>query len=233
MAHAEVLAMEATYKTVANEIKGGLSIIAPRSGVVSAIYKKTGEIVDPAMPIAVITGYGSGELMVRMRIPNNIRRPKVGEILSVVRPGFPMDVRKVKMTGIGASLDETGSFMADAVILERVDWPVSASVRVIAPQTSNAPVIRLSAVMWNEDSKPYVWSVSEAGRIFSKKISMGRSFGNFIEIYEGLENGERYILSPLPDMKEDMLIGEIAPKVEKTDSSAAPAGHEHSEGMEM
>ena len=233
MAHAEVKAMEVSFDTVSNEIMGGQSIIAPRAGIVSAIYKKAGDLVDPGMPIAVISGYGNGSIIVRMRIPNNILKPKVGEILSVVRPGFPMDIRKVKMIGIGAALDDTGSFMADAALLNSIDWPVSASVRVIAPKNSSAPVIKLSSVWWNEEGAPQVWAVSEAGRIFSKKISVGRTFGSFIEIYDGLANGDRYIISPTPNIREDMLLADILPKEKNEVHPAESGGHIMPDGTEM
>ncbi len=228
MAHAEVKAMEASYNTVANEITNGLYIIAPRAGIVSAIYKKVGDLVDPGMPVAVIAGHDNSGLIVRMSIPNNIRKPAVGEMLFAVRPGFPTDIRRVKITGIGISLDEMGSYMADATLIDRADWPIGASVRVIAPQNSSAPVIKLSSVWWNEEGAPNVWGVSEAGRIFSKKIIIGRTLGTLIEVYEGIKNGDRYIMNPAPDIREDMLLDDIVPK-----DNNAPAKSGGMGGMEM
>ncbi len=132
MAHVEAVAVEAAYKTVSGEITSSVYIYAPRAGSMSAIYKKVGDLVTPDMPIAVIASNSKNNLIVRMRIPSNIRKPLVGDIVSVVRPGFPKDSHKAKMLGVGISLDETGSYMADALILDYVDWPVEASVRVIA-----------------------------------------------------------------------------------------------------
>ncbi len=228
MAHAEVKAMEASYNTVANEITNGLYIIAPRAGIVSAIYKKVGDLVDPGMPVAVIAGHDNSGLIVRMSIPNNIRKPAVGEMLFAVRPGFPTDIRRVKITGIGISLDEMGSYMADATLIDRADWPVGASVRVIAPQNSSAPVIKLSSVWWNEEGAPNVWGVSEAGRIFSKKIIIGRTLGTLIEVYEGIKNGDRYIMNPALDIREDMLLDDIVPKDDNAPAKSGGMG-----GMEM
>ncbi len=228
MAHAEVKAMEASYNTVANEITNGLYIIAPRAGIVSAIYKKVGDLVDPGMPVAVIAGHDNSGLIVRMSIPNNIRKPAVGEMLFAVRPGFPTDIRRVKITGIGISLDEMGSYMADATLIDRADWPIGASVRVIAPQNSSAPVIKLSSVWWNEEGAPNVWGVSEAGRIFSKKIIIGRTLGTLIEVYEGIKNGDRYIMNPALDIREDMLLDDIVPKDDNAPAKSGGMG-----GMEM
>jgi multidrug efflux pump subunit AcrA (membrane-fusion protein) len=233
MAQAEVGAMEVSYRTVANQITGGLLITAPRAGSVSAIYKKVGDLVDPGMPIAVIAGHGNDDFIVRMRIPNNARKPSVGETLSVVRPGFPQDVRKVKVTGIGISLDETGSYMGDATFVDHADWPVGGSVRVIVPQNSNAPTVKLSSIWWSEDAKPHLWGVSEAGRIFARKITIGRTLGAVVEAYDGIKNGDRYIVNPTPDIHEDALLDDIAPKNGSAGGPARSGGHDAMEGMEM
>lgn len=237
MAHAEVLAMEASYKTIANEITGGLYVVAPRAGVVSAIYKKVGDLVDPGMPIAVIAGQNKNNLVVRITIPNNVRRPVINEILSVVRPGFPMNIHKVKITGIGGSLDEMGAYMADAVFMDGVDWPVGSSVRIISSENSNSPIIKLSAIWWGEDGAPYIWEISSAGRIFSRKITIGRTLGTAagtsVEIYEGIKNGDRYIISPTKDIQENMLIDEIVSKEVSADGSAKSGESDSMAGMGM
>ena len=210
---AELASKEVAYSTVSSAIKGGYTITAPRSGVISSVLKKPGEFVGPGMPVAVITGGGNAQQLVRIRIPSNIRKPMVGETLSVFRPGFPTDARTARLLGVGSSLDETGSYMADAVFSQPSDWPVSASVRVIALETPSTITIKLSSILWGGNGEPYVWAVSDAGRVFAKKLTLGRTLGAQIEVYVGLRNGDRYIVTPTPDMKEDMLVDDIsAPK---------------------
>ncbi|MEK7604265.1 MAG: hypothetical protein AAB442_00475 [Patescibacteria group bacterium] len=206
MAQVDAQAAAAAYKTVSNEITGGAYIYAPRSGSVSAIYKKVGDLVGPEMSVAVVAGHGTSGLLVRMRIPSNIRKPAVGDSVSVVRPGFPTDVRKAKMLGVGISLDETGSYMADALLLDPVDWPVEASVRVIASSNTNTPTVPLSSVWWDEAGISHVWRVSDADRLFRTEVVLGRTLGTSIEVYRGLKNGDRYILRPSSDMQEDMVL---------------------------
>ncbi|MFA5841734.1 MAG: hypothetical protein WC835_02105 [Candidatus Paceibacterota bacterium] len=233
MAHAEEDAAEASYNTVSGAINGGSYIVSPRNGTVSAIYKKVGELVDPTMPIAVVAGYGSDNLTIRMSIPNNIRKPLRGDLLSVVRPGFPREVHKVKITGVGTSLDETGSYMADAVILDHVDWPAGASVRVIPSENSITPVIKLSSILWNEADGHYMFGVSEAGRIFKRKITIGRTLGSSVEVYSGIKNGDRYLVSPEEDFKENMLLENVLPKDSEGSSSAGSSEKKPMGGMEM
>ncbi|MDO8572595.1 MAG: hypothetical protein Q7S11_02365 [bacterium] len=235
MSRAEVKAAEASYATVERSINGGLFIPAPRSGVISTITKKVGEFVGPGMPVASLNTGNIGERFVRFSIPSNVKLPKIGSTLSVVRPGFSQDIQNVKVFGIGTSLDTTGAYMADATFLTPVDWPVNASVRVIAPQSSRDPIIEISSVWWSEEGVPHVWGVSEGGRIFAKKIIIGRTLGASIEVYEGLKNGDRYIISPTADIYEGVLLDDtIKDPVSKDGAATFPAksgGHENMPGM--
>lgn len=225
MAHAEASAAEAAYKTVSGEITGGTYIRAPRSGFVSAIYKKVGDLVDPTMSVAVIAGYGSDNLIVRMHIPSNVRKPKVGDVVSVVRPGFPKDAHTAKVAGVGISLDSVGSYMADATLTDHVDWPVEAAVRVVASEDSSAPIIKFSAIWWSETGIPHVWGVSDIGRIYAKKVVLGRTFGSSVEVYGGLKNGDKYVLSPTADMQEDTLLQNKEPgRVQEGNSTKSSDG---------
>ncbi|MFZ2983673.1 MAG: hypothetical protein WA053_01175 [Minisyncoccia bacterium] len=208
MAISSAEAAQTAYRTVAAQVNGGTAIVATRSGTVSAIYKKVGDLVGPEMPIATLSGYSSQGLTVRMHIPSTVQRPAVGDVLSVMRPGFPSDVQKVKLIGVGTSLDDTGSYMADALLIGSTNWPVSASVRVLAPKESGMTV-QSSAVMWGEGGVPQVWAISSGGRIFAKKITVGRTLGEVTEVYGGLENGDRYIAKAIPDIHEDMLLDNL------------------------
>jgi multidrug efflux pump subunit AcrA (membrane-fusion protein) len=233
MAHAEVAAKEASYGTVANQIKDGLYIIAPRGGTVSAIYKNVGDLVDPAMKIAAIAGGNANNLLVRMRIPNNIRKPSVGESVHVTRPGFPADMRIATITGVGAVLDEDGSYMADATLTEKTDWSAGASVRVIPPQNMETPLIQFSAVWWSKTGLPHIWGVSEAGRIFARKITIGRTIGSSVEVYDGIKNGDSYIVTTTPAIAEDMLLSDVPHENVGADSSDTPKEKKPMGGMEM
>lgn len=233
MAHATVKANEASYNTVANQIKGGVYVIAPRGGTVSAIYKNVGDLVDPTMKIATVAGSDRKNLIVRMRIPNNIRKPSVGELVSVVRPGFSADKKMATILGVGAVLDENGSYMADATLTEKADWSAGVSVRVIPPQSLETPMIKFSAVWWSKTGLPHIWGVSEAGRIFARKITIGRTIGDSVEVYDGIKNGDSYIVTPTPLVAEDMLINDVLRENIEADSQDVPKEEKPMGGMEM
>lgn len=239
MAEGDVLAKEASYRTVQGATEGGIRVVAPKSGTVSSILKKPGEFVMPGTPVAVITGTTDDAIFVRMRLPSNIRLPQVGAILSVVRTGFSQDAYQAKLIGIGSALDETGSVMADAMLLESTDWPVGASVRVFAGAEMANITIKPTALWWDAQGKPNVWAVSPLGRVYAKQLSLGRTVGEEVEVSSGLSQGERYIAKPRADITEDMLLSDIsAPKrggntPEAGGVSNPHAGHAGMEGMEM
>ncbi len=236
MSEGDVIAKETAYASARSSITLGYSIVAPNSGVVSSIMKKPGEFVGPGMPVATVTAKGNDRVLVRMSIPNNIQKPEVGEALSIIRPGFGTDIQTVRLVGIGSSLDD-GSYMADAVFTEETKWPIGASVRVLAPISSSPVSIKYASVFWSEGGTPTIWALSEADRIFAKKITIGRTLGTLIEVYAGLEDGDRYIANPTLDIKEDMLLGDLiktsTPNQSDSSVPAKSGGDKDMGGMEM
>ena len=105
------------------------------------------------------------------------------------------------------------------------------------PVNSNVSVVKLSAVWKSESGVPNVWVVSPAGRIFSKEITVGRTLGASVEVYEGIKKGDRYISSPTPEIRENTLLEDLVKVPEQidsaTDSSAKSGGHDSMGGMEM
>lgn len=216
----EVKAAEVSYATVAGSINGGLTIMAPKSGVVAGIYKKPGDFVGPGMAVAVINSSDNRANFVRFRIPNNSPLPKVGDQLMMIRPSFPNEMKTLKLLGISSVLDSSGNYVADAKFMEATDWPIHVSVRVMPVRPlSSGIAINFSAIQFNENGESYVWLVTEEGRIRQQAVNTGKTVGNSIEILQGLTTGSRYLSQPAGKLKAGMLIGEIkkdsAPKETK------------------
>ena len=235
MAEGDVLAKETAYQTVQSAAGGTSAISAPKSGTVSSIMKNVGEFVGPGIPVAVVTGGSEREYIVRFRMPSTVRTPTIGQEFFVTRSGFPQVMPRAQLIGIGNALDETGSVMADALLLEPVDWPVGVSLRVLLPASSATLDLPLSSVWWGSEGGANVWAVSPAGRVYAQKVTLGRTLGEKVEIYSGLLRGDRYIVKPNSEIAENMLIDDIpSPKVDDDGVVTAPkTGHEGMPGMEM
>lgn len=234
IAKGEAAAKEAAYKTVNNAVSGGNFIVSPRGGIVSTILKKPGEFVSPGVPVAIITSETKNERSVRLSVPITAQKPSIGALLRIVRPGFPADVRTARLIGIGSAVDTMGSYMADAVFIEVNEWSVGGSVRVLREENNKTVTLPLSSIMWDEHGMPYVWGVSSADRLYAKKLKLGRTLGTSVEVYEGLANGDRYIVTPVQLMHEDALLSELT-SARDADTKAATGSMDgmNMEGMDM
>jgi len=231
LARAEAAGAGIAYYTISNALTGGLGITAPRSGIVSIIMKKNGDFVNPGTAVASINSGNGEDRIVRFRIPGNITPPKAGDTLMVVRPGFPKDGKKIKLAGIGVSLDGNGSYLADADFTEAVDWPVHASVRVLPSDVQGGQVlVSLSAVWWDDGGRATVWLVTEESRIRPQEVKTGRTLGDKIEILEGLSQGSRIVSKATDDLKVGRQLDQIVTTETKPEESEGDGhGHAHAE----
>ncbi len=236
LANAEVIAKQASYNSVVGGLTGGLEIVATRSGTISTIAKRVGEFVRPEDTLASINGTSNKEKLIRFRIPSNAIAPKSGDMLTVVRPGFLDTKIKIKVIGVGVSLDTNGSYMADAQFTEPTDWPVHASVRVIPSNTgATTAVVPFTAIFWSDEGETRVWTVTAENKLLSKEITAGRTFGDTVEITTGLIDGDRIVTRPISDMKDGMQVKatdnatpQIVPSEKKTEvqDESQPHGHD-------
>lgn len=230
-----VEAAGASYKTVSDSIKGGLSIISPADGVISSVMKKTGDFVEPGMAIASLNTGRKEDRFIRFYIPSNLAMLEPGTELTIMRPGFANDAKKIKLIGTGTALNDNGSYVADAKFIDQIDWPVRASVRVLPPLgfVSNISVA-LAAVWWDDKAQANVWLVTEENRIRPQQIKIGRTLGDRLEIMEGLQLGNQYVLKALPELITGQKLTDIKIEDEKnpgdgTESDDKQPAHGHDE----
>lgn len=229
LARADADAARVAYGTIAGALTGGLNITSPRAGIVSTILKKNGDFVSPGVAVASINSGNTNDRIVRFKIPGNAIPPLSGNELTVIRPGFPKDGKKIKVVGIGASLDGNGSFLADADFVEPVDWPVHGSVRVLATANNNSNLVSLSAVWWNEQGQSNVWLITEENRIRPQEVKTGRTLGDKIEILDGLQVGSNIVTNASPDLKTGTQLNKPAEKAPATEPAGDGHGHTHDE----
>ncbi len=229
IAKGEAQAAGAAYATVSGAINGGLNITAPRAGIVSIIGKQTGEFVKPDSVVASINSGNSKDYIIRFRVPGNGVPPKTGDELSVVRPGFPKDAKKVKIAGIGVSLDGNGSYFVDADLLDQVDWPVHASVRVLAQTGGEANnLTSLSAVWWDADNHANVWIVDNNNSLRPQEVKTGRTLGDKIEILEGISKGDRIVSNATSELKSGTKVNQTVETPNESGSQIQDESQPHS-----
>jgi len=225
VAEADYEAAKAAYDAASGAITGGTAIIAPKSGNVSAILGQIGEFVSPGKTVASISSGIYTNKLVRFRIPSNVEVPKKGDTVKVIRPGFAKDVRTATIVGVGTALDGNGAFMADARVQGELEWPAHLSVRIVPEKrTSQTIAVPFDAVFWDEVNHPHVWMVKERGLVASQAVKTGRTFGDAVEILEGLTLGDTYIAQATENITEGMRIEDAAITEEP---AVAPEGDGH------
>ncbi len=229
-ARADLEAAGTSYRAISGAITGGTAIVAPKSGYVSSIMSQIGEFAEPGKAVASISSRVQTNKIVRFRIPSNVEVPKKGDVVKIIRPGFSKDVKIARITGVGTALDGNGAFMADARIEGAVEWPAHLSVRVVpAKQTSQTIAVPFDAVFWNEANQPRVWLVTEGGIINARAVRTGRTFGDAVEILDGLAFGDTYLSQPNDTVAEGMRIEEVSVPAETAKPKGDQHGHEHAE----
>lgn len=206
LADAEVAGAEAAYNTIATGVGG--TMLATQSGIISAIYKKVGDYVTTDSKVATTSSKNIHDRFVRFRIPVDMQLPKKNDIVTIERPGFLLQPNKAKIIGVGLALDDNGSYQADAEFIESVDWPVNSSVRVIFSAVSNFVLAPLTAIWWDDEGTSKVWLIDDEGGIKSRTAELGRAIGDRIEIKKGLNEGDKFISTALPNLTDGLIVSE-------------------------
>lgn len=205
----KVTAAQASYDTVSASINGGLAVVSPIDGIISSVMKKNGDFVEPGMAIASVNNGRKTDRFVRFKIPSNIRQPEPGTELVIARPGFPNEMKRVKLIGVGTALNMGGSYMADAKFVDSVDWPVNVSVRVMRNDQTNSSTIfvKASALDWG-DAGASVWIIKANNTITKQAIKTGRTLGENVEVYGGLKLDDKYVGKIVTGLEEGLLVKE-------------------------
>ncbi len=220
-------AAQAAYDAINDAVGSDVSIVAPQSGAVSALFKSPGEFVEPGSAVASVNA-GSAKT-IRFRIPGNVTAPKAGDTLTALRPGFAKDVKRITVTGVGEALDRDGSRLADASFTEPVDWPVHASARVTAGpgQAGAPPLVSLTAIWFDDQGRANVWLVDDDDRIKAKPVKTGRTLGDKVELLEGGKAGSRIVSVADPAFRSGLKLPKAAKAPKDTSEQPAGDGHDH------
>lgn len=234
----DVVAAEQSYATFLSELSTQV-IRAERSGIVSGLFKKTGDYVMPQDIIASVSQENKDDSFVRFRVPSDSPRPEIGGEVTVIRPGFPFDRKMAIVSGVGGSVGSQGFFIAEAEFVESVDWPANALVRVMPSAKDDAVFIPFTAITRSQDGASSIVVLSPEGSATLRPVKTGKAVGDSVEVIEGLEVGEKYLsrkiakdileklLSEGTKGVEGMVIQESAPQAgEKSEGHADEMGHE-------
>jgi len=114
---------------------------------------------------------------------------------------------------ISSSTGNVAYYTATAAL--EVDDPdvlpgMQATVSITQQETQDAVILKVDAISFDQTNQAYVWMKNDAGELEQKAITTGVSNGNYIEITEGLSDGDEvYAESKAEETASTGLLGSL------------------------
>lgn len=171
-------------------------ILAPLSGTIMKSYVSEGQYVkegDKLFEIADFTKMWFTFVAYEQDLP----LIQVGQIVTLKAPALPGEELKARVSAISPILDEQTRSARIRVVLEnparRIKCNIFAAgtVEITAPEVLTIP---RSAVLW-AGAQPRVYVERASGAYEQRKVKLGSVGDACWEVREGLQEGERVVLS--------------------------------------
>jgi membrane fusion protein, heavy metal efflux system len=174
-----------------------LPVLAPRSGVILDVSGATGEYSksldapDPLCTVADIsTVWALGDIY-----ENDLAAAKPGQAAIVTLSAYPDQPLSGRVSIVSDAVDPATRTLHVRITLanpgERIKPQMFGSIR-LTRSVAQAILAPASAVV-REGNDAYVFVAKDQGRYERRSVTLGRPFGNSIEIAKGLNAGEKIV----------------------------------------
>lgn len=174
------------------------NITAPFRGVVTNLFVEDGDMANPGMPLVAIEAPGKYE--VTALVPESD--------IAQIKSGIPVDVTikslgatvKGEVTEVSTSAKNTGGQYLVKAVLDKTDAKILSGMfatvqfPVEAKTKSSLVLIPKSAIVERGQLKG-VYTVSSQNTAILRWVTVGKMFGDDVQILSGLDIDEPYILS--------------------------------------
>lgn len=188
--------------------KSAVEIIAPISGVVTAVNMNVGDVANPGMPIATIAniksmkaifGVGEGEI-------GNFATGQVVDVYSDQKPDL---IQKGKVIQISKSADITSrSFEVKALFANAKDnwFKPGMFCRVTTTLKSQKNCITVpNAAITNAEKGAFLFVIVD-GKASLRNVQTGLTDGKITEISSGVKDGETVVTVGMNNLKEGKIV---------------------------
>jgi RND family efflux transporter MFP subunit len=183
----------------------GLTLRAPRSGIVDGLTAQPGDILAPGTVVARVADISAWQVRLGVE-PDDVGRVQVGQ--SVELSGLT-GARSTSGTirYVDQRLDPT-SRVASAIVMGQggLDLPVGTGVRgrIIVGTHEHAVAVPRAAVLY-EDEHPYVFVVAQ-GKAQRRDVEIGLEDDKDIELMKGVRPGEPVVVLGNNELTDGMAI---------------------------
>lgn len=225
-AQARLASTEANVQRL-NQLLNFKRLLAPTDGVITRRNVDTGDLVDAgasggvARALFVVTQ--TDPLRLYVNVPQTYaQQVKTGQTVTVTQAELRGQKFEGKVARTAASIDALSRSMQveialpnkDGVLLPgafvQVDLPLVAKPGIAIP--NNALIIRGDGIK--------VAVIDAERRVHMQAVTLGRNYGERVEILSGLEQGARLVLNPPDALRESDV---VAFNAEQDDKAAADA----------
>jgi RND family efflux transporter MFP subunit len=219
-AKAAVVAAQANVDRLA-QLKDFQQVTSPYDGVVTARNAEVGNLINAGAGTEIYHVAQTDTLRVMVAVPQaNVRSLKVGMGVDILVPEFPGRVFKGEVSRFAGALDISSRTLETEVRLPnpknelfpgmygeaRFSFP-SAQPAILLP--SNAAIINTAGTL--------VAIVGDGDKIHLQPVTLGRDFGNQVEVLDGLTPGSRVVAAPRDSLYEGLEVTPVA-----ADAAAKP-----------
>lgn len=173
------------------------TITAPISGIITAKQAEEGSFTTMGSPIATVVDIS--KLKIQLNISeNDVYALNLGDEVTITTTVFPGVNYHGKVTYISPRGDEAHNYPVELSIENKKDKQLKAGtyVDVTFNKQSNVPTLQIpreALVGSIKDAKVYI--VDKENTVQLKPIVIGNDYGQYLEVLEGLSEGEVIVTS--------------------------------------
>jgi RND family efflux transporter MFP subunit len=214
------------------QTEGFKRVVAPFAGVITRRNVDTGDLIDAG------AGGGAGRalfvlaqtdpLRVYINVPQAYAQlVKAGQPVVVTQAELRGQTFKGQVARTAGAIDTTTRMMQVEVALPNKDGALlpGAYVQVSLPLAASRTLTVPSNALLFRAEGTRIAVVGAQGRINLRPVTLGRNYGENVEVVDGLEGTDRMVLNPSDSLAEGdvVAVAPDAPSAPAADAKAAPS----------
>jgi membrane fusion protein (multidrug efflux system) len=187
---------ESQLATAAHELQNA-TITSPINGTVAEKKIGTGDYLQAGSPVALINDLS--KVKIRVNVPEKeVVSLQKGDRVSIVADAFPGKTFKGSITAIIPQGSLSGSFPVEIQLYNNAPEKLLSGMHVQVGfqegESLQALAIPRTAIVY-KGKACQVLVVGDKGRIEVRQLQTGRAHGRYVQVLEGLKEGEKVIVS--------------------------------------
>jgi HlyD family secretion protein len=193
-----VLEAQANAETV--NAKARYAVIqAPASGQLIGRNVEVGDVVQAGKVLMVLSPEGAMQLVVQID-EKNLRLMALGQQALASADAYPQQPFQAQVAYINPGINaQTGAVEIKLDVLEpqqNLKQDMTVSVDLVVARQPQVLALQVGLVNEISGASPWVWLV-QAGRVVRRPVRLGLRSGAWVEVLEGLREGDAVVTSPI------------------------------------